>query len=79
MRSSDAYKYRSYNVGSPIYMPPEALSSNKYTYKSDIWALGVIFYELLNGKTPWRAKTEKDLIRQVSTVPISRMMPHGIG
>ena len=59
MKLSDSKKYSSYNVGSPVYMPPEALNENKYSFKSDIWALGVIFYEMLTGKTPWRAKTEK--------------------
>ena len=59
MKASDSKKYSSYNVGSPIYMPPEALNENKYSYKSDIWAIGVIFYELLTGRTPWKAKTEK--------------------
>lgn len=57
LKSTDSKKYSSYNVGSPIYMPPEALNDNKYSFKSDIWALGVIFYEMLTGKTPWRAKT----------------------
>ena len=60
MKSIDGKKYCSYNVGSPIYMPPEALNENKYSFKSDIWALGVIFYEMLTGKTPWKAKTEKE-------------------
>lgn len=59
MKASESKKYSSYNVGSPIYMPPEALNDNRYSFKSDIWAIGVIFYELLTGKTPWRAKTEK--------------------
>lgn len=48
-----------YNVGSPLYMPPESLLHNYYTYKSDVWALGVIYYEMLFGKTPWNARTEK--------------------
>lgn len=47
-----------YNVGSPVYMPPEALSNNAYSYKSDIWAIGVIFYEMLTGSTPWTGRTE---------------------
>jgi serine/threonine protein kinase len=45
-----------YNVGSPLYMAPESLRKNEYSYRSDIWALGVIFYEMLFADTPWRAK-----------------------
>jgi serine/threonine protein kinase len=33
-----------YNVGSPRYMSPEAYTNNKYSEKSDIWAIGIILY-----------------------------------
>ena len=45
------------NVGTPLYMPPEALNLNKYSPKSDIFAIGIILHELLTGKTPWPCKT----------------------
>ena len=41
------------NVGSPLYMSPEALQSNIYTIKNDIWSLGIILYEILHGRAPW--------------------------
>lgn len=40
---------RAYNVGSPSYMSPEAYKKTLYSEKSDIWSLGVIFYEMLTG------------------------------
>ena len=33
-----------YNVGSPSYMAPESYNLTKYNEKSDLWALGVVFY-----------------------------------
>lgn len=60
-------KSSKYNVGSPLYMAPESLRKNDYSYKSDIWALGVIFYEMLFSDTPWRAKNEKDLLRKIES------------
>lgn len=44
---------QSVNVGSPLYMSPQALKSNIYTIKNDIWSLGVILYQILHGKAPW--------------------------
>ncbi len=55
----DAQKSSKYNVGSPLYMAPESLKKNEYSLKTDIWALGIIYYEMLTGETPWKAKNEK--------------------
>ena len=40
-------------VGTPSYMAPQILNEEKYTYKCDIWSLGVMTYEMLVGKIPW--------------------------
>lgn len=57
IKNADLKKASNYNVGSPVYMPLEALNDNLYSSKSDIWAIGVIFFEMLTGHTPWKAKT----------------------
>ncbi len=45
------------NVGTPLYMCPQILNNQKFSAKCDIWSLGVIFYEMLNGHTPWTANS----------------------
>lgn len=40
-------------VGTPTYMSPERLSSKHYDGKSDIYSLGILFYELLAGRPPF--------------------------
>ena len=40
---------KEFNVGTPLYMSPETLTRNIYSDKTDIWALGVMFYELIFG------------------------------
>ena len=39
-------------VGTLNYLSPEVIRGN-YTYKCDIWSIGIIYYELLFGKLPW--------------------------
>ena len=36
------------NVGTPLYQSPQLLALDKYTYKCDVWALGLIFYEVFH-------------------------------
>lgn len=56
-------------------MPYEALTDNIYSFKSDIWAIGIIFYEMLTGRTPWRAKTEADLKKILKLNSIKSLLP----
>ena len=45
-------------MGSPLYMSPEALQAKEEVdARSDIWALGVILYELVAGRTPFESDT----------------------
>jgi serine/threonine protein kinase len=48
-------------------MSPEGLIHNIYGPKTDVWAFGVLIYELLHGETPFAScKTESELKYQVS-------------
>ena len=56
-------------LGTPITMAPELLTSNgnSYTSKADLWSIGVCFYQMLFGKTPFDAKNYDDLKEKVRT------------
>lgn len=47
----------SFNVGTPVYMSPESITSNIYTIKSDIWSMGVMLYELIYGDLPFSSRS----------------------
>jgi len=41
-------------IGSPLYMAPEVHAKKPYDrFKADIWSLGVSFYEIVTGDTPF--------------------------
>ena len=44
-------------VGTPEYMSPEQGQGKELDLRSDIYALGVVLYEMLTGKTPYQADT----------------------
>ncbi len=48
-----------FRVMTPEYASPEQLSGAPITTQSDVYSLGVLFYELLTGSRPYRLKTRK--------------------
>lgn len=54
-------------AGTPLYMSPEQFAGRVEWLdgRSDIWALGVILYELLSGKTPFTGATLNELRDQI--------------
>jgi hypothetical protein len=51
-------------AGTPAYMAPEQLEGRDATIKSDLYALGLVLYELFTGKRVFDAKTLPDLVAQ---------------
>lgn len=55
-------------AGTPLYMPPELLAKRTIDFSNDVWALGIIFYELVLRTLPTplkQARTIEDLNRKI--------------
>jgi hypothetical protein len=57
--------------GSPAYMSPEQIAGKLHVIdpRSDIWALGVVLYELVTGKRPFRGNSGEDLLSKIREKP----------
>ena len=51
-------------VGTPAYMAPEQLAGQPATVRSDLYALGLLMYELFTGRPVFKADTYDALMRQ---------------
>ena len=55
-------------MGSPYYMSPEQMrSARDVDHRTDIWALGVVLYQLLAGVTPFQGDTLPELLTRIMT------------
>lgn len=52
-------------VGTPYYMSPEVCENKPYSYKSDVWALGCVLYELCTLKHAFAANNLLGLVYKI--------------
>jgi serine/threonine-protein kinase len=56
-------------LGSPAYMAPEQASGDSATSASDVYAAGVITYEMLSGKLPHEGESTYKLLQRIASEP----------
>ena len=57
-------------LGTPSYLSPELVQGAKVDHHADMWAVGVILYEMLTGRRPFEAPTITSLIHRIVNEPL---------
>ena len=60
-------------VGTPAYMAPEQAQGGELSPAADIYALGVVVFEMLTGQQPYKADTPIQIMMKHVTEPIPRL------
>ena len=55
-------------TGTPYYASPEVWRDRPYDYKSDIWSLGCVLYEIIAQRPPFKAPDMKGLYKKIVAV-----------
>jgi CheY-like chemotaxis protein/predicted Ser/Thr protein kinase len=61
--------------GSPFYMSPEQALGEDLDGRSDLYSLGVLFYEMITGRKPYAGLSAIDVLQQHVTAPVPQL-PH---
>jgi len=64
-KSKKVKKNRGTFVGTPLYCAPEMLEINQSGLFSDLWALGVIIYEMSCGQKMFKGKNYKEIFDKI--------------
>nr|BAJ90301.1 predicted protein [Hordeum vulgare subsp. vulgare] len=54
-------------VGTEYYVAPEVVAGSGHDYAVDWWGLGVVLYEMLYGRTPFRGRSRRETFQRVLT------------
>ena len=60
-------------AGTPEYMAPEQVEGQRGDQRTDLYALGIMFYELLTGKPPFTGDNPMAIMAQHTQAPIPRL------
>jgi tetratricopeptide (TPR) repeat protein/TolB-like protein len=65
-------------VGTPDYLSPEQVSGDPVDGRSDVYALGIVLYEMLTGELPFRGGTQTEVLAQRLTGNVRRVADSGV-
>lgn len=65
--------------GTPLYMSPEQAQGRSVDGRTDLWSLGVLYYQSLTGRAPFRGESNLAILQAIVTQPLPAMGPEAAG
>ncbi|KEG07675.1 putative serine/threonine protein kinase [Trypanosoma grayi] len=62
-------------VGTPIWISPELLTGTPYSFPSDVWSLGCVFYEIAALRRPFCPSSFANLVQQITSGDFAPLPP----
>ncbi len=58
-------------IGTPAYMSPAQISDESVDHRTDLWSCGVVLYEFLTGKNPFKGETRQETFQAILSKEIT--------
>ena len=72
----DYLNLKNTQTGTPYYASPEIWENKPYDFKSDIWSMGCLFYEIASFSTPFKGNNMNELYENILKVNMSPLPKH---
>ncbi|MEJ7846880.1 MAG: protein kinase [Pyrinomonadaceae bacterium] len=59
------YTMKGVIIGTPVYMSPQQVSDEKVDHRTDLWSVGVVLYEMLTGKNPFKGDSRQATFQKI--------------
>ena len=75
-RVIDEEKLKHTQTGTPYYSSPEIWNNKPYDFKSDIWSLGCLFFEMATFNLPFKGESMKEIYDKIEQCIIPKIPNH---
>jgi eukaryotic-like serine/threonine-protein kinase len=64
-------------LGTPLYVSPEQALGESLDARTDLWSLGILYYECLSGRLPFQGNSNLAILHTITTEPVTPLRVNG--